>query len=161
MAKKTNLKIIEEIVKNFFKLLSVETKISLEEVETETVKINITTPNTGLLIGYHGDTLSSLQLILSLMVYKKIGMWTHLSVNVGNYREYREEQIKNIVQRAVEQVKTTKQPAFLPYLPGNERRLVHLMLKDNPDIVSESEGEGQNRRVVIKPKTEALIPPQP
>lgn len=153
---KKNQKTIEGIINQFFKLLDLDVGVRILEKDPETVEVNIETDNSGLLIGYHGETLSSLQLILSLMIYKKLGAWTHVSLNVGNYREYREEQIKNLLDRVLEEVKATGEARALPYLPGNERRIVHLMLQDNPDVTSESQGEGQNRRVVIRPKVSAV-----
>lgn len=143
---------IQKTAEGLFEKLDLPVKLSLQE-ENETLKIDIDTENPGLLIGFHGETLSSLQLILSLMVYKKTGQWTHVSLNVGDYRQRREEQLREMVQRIIETVKSTGQPTSLPYLPSNERRIVHLMVQEKPDVVSESEGEGQNRRVVIKPKT--------
>lgn len=154
MAKNSALNTITETTEALFKYLDIPVDLEIEKTEDKTFSINLQTENTGLLIGFHGETLSALQLLLSLMVYKKMGSWLHVSLNVGNYRQYREEQIKNLVNRVVGEVKQTGQPQGLPLLSGSERRVVHLYLVDHPDVISESEGEGRNRRVFIKPKTD-------
>lgn len=156
-SKNTTLNTITETAEELFKFLDIPVELEIEKIEENTFSINVQTENTGLLIGFHGETLSALQLLLSLMIYKKLGSWVHASLNVGNYREYREEQIKNLVNRVIEQVKQTGQPQGLPFLSGTERRVVHLYLVDNPDVISESEGEGRNRRIFIKPKIDTTV----
>lgn len=151
MPETKNTELIQKVTTELFKLLEVEAKIIIEETE-ENLKINAETPNPGLLIGFHGETLSALGLILSLVIYKKTKKWTRIQVNVGDYRERREEQLRQMLERIVSQVKTTGQPHALPPLPSNERRLIHLMVQNDSDVLSESEGDGPNRRVIIKPK---------
>jgi len=153
-----NTDIQEEIIKNtvsdILKLLTIPAELSLKKQEDETYKAILETDNTGILIGYHGETLSALQMIVSLIAYKKTGTWIHLSLDVGDYREKREKQLAQMIGKIVEQVKTLGQPYCLPYLSANERKIVHLLLESDPDVMTESEGEGQNRRLFIKPKTE-------
>lgn len=145
-------KVIEEAVKELFDKLETQIDFTIEE-QNETAVLKINTPDTGILIGYHGESLSALQLVLSLLVYKKLGSWTRISLHVGDYIERREESLKTIAQRAVEKVIATKTSVVIPYLRSDERRVIHLYLEGNPDVVSSSEGEGANRHLVISPKT--------
>lgn len=145
-------KIIEEIVKELFEKLETTINFSVEE-QDNTAVIKAETQDSGILIGYHGETLSAIQLILSILVYKKIGSWTRISLHVGDYIERREESLKEMASRAVEKVLATKTPVILPFLRSDERRVIHLFLESNPNVVSSSEGEGPSRRLVISPKT--------
>lgn len=161
-AVKTN--ITEEIKKTTEDLLSrLQTEATVEMVEEvapacagregETnYKVSIQTPETGLLIGYHGETLNSLQLLLGVIIYKKIKKWVHIIVDVGNYRKMREESIKEMVNRIVSEVQTSQKPVTLPYLSPLERRIVHMMLADHKTVVSESIGEGKDRLLTIRPR---------
>lgn len=144
-------KITEELLSNLKVAGTVE--VEEEEVEGEkNYKVNIQTQETGLLIGYHGETLNGLQLVLGVILYKKIKKWAHVIVDVGNYRKMREESIKEMVNRIVGEVEAANQPVTLPYLSPLERRIVHMMLTGHEKVVSESVGEGRDRRLTIRPK---------
>lgn len=159
MKKKDNDKnIITEIKKTTEELLTMlktEGKVEVAEEKSDEESnyiIKIETQETGLLIGYHGETLNSLQLLLGVVLFKKLGKWVHVVVDVGNYRQMREESIKEMVNRIVSEVEATNQTSTLPYLSPLERRIVHMMLTNHEKVVSESIGEGKDRRLTIKPK---------
>lgn len=150
-------KTTEDILEKLKIIATVE--VSEEKTHTDTsteeetsYKVNIQTTETGLIIGYHGETLNGLQLLLGVIIYKNLGKWVHIVVDVGNYRKMREESIKEMVNRIVAEVESTKQPVVLPYLSPLERRIVHVMLSGHKTIVSESAGEGRNRLLTIKPR---------
>jgi spoIIIJ-associated protein len=106
----------------------------------------------GALIGYHGEGLSSLQLILSLAFFRRFEEWVSLSVDAGGYRREREEKIRALTQRSIDKVRFLARPVILPPMPAYERRLVHLHAAGAADITSESEGEGRERHVVLRLK---------
>jgi len=151
MEKKT-LTIVKKTTEELLKHLQVKVKVKAEVDEANVVHVSLETEETGILIGYHGETLSSLQLILGLIIYKKLGRWVRIVVNVGDYRERRAEILKQMALKTAERVKTTGEPASLPFLNSGERRIIHLTLQDDLEIYTESEGEGENRRVIIKPR---------
>jgi len=143
----------KEITEQLLKLLLLEAKVEVkEDKENNAINVAIETEEPGILIGYHGETLSSLQLMLGIMVSKKINEWVRVVVNVGDYREKREEVLKRMALSAAQKAKFSQEAVTLPPLSGNERRIIHLVLTDNPDVITESEGEGEERRVVVKPK---------
>lgn len=123
------------------------------ELVDDVYQVKVETEESGLLIGFHGETLGSFQLILGLIVYKKLGSWVRVVVEVGDYRARREEQLRAMAESYTAQVLATGQPISLPFLPPIERRIIHLALQDRPDVETESVGEGNQRRVIIKPKT--------
>lgn len=160
MAKVKKTPPVEEEIKStlldLLKNLKVEASVSVvKEIQEDSqhYKVEMQTQETGLLIGYHGETLNSLQLLLGVILYKKLGKWIHVILDVGNYRKMREESIKEMVTRIVSEVESSKQPVALSYLSPLERRIVHMMLSDNKSVVSESTGEGKERRLTIKPRS--------
>lgn len=149
---KKKLKIIEQITKELLKYLGVKAKIEIGEDKEGAVQINLESSDPGILIGYHGETLSSLQLILSMMAYRKLGEWTRILVDVGDYRQLREERLKVLALNAAKRVKFSGESYAMPFLTPAERRIVHLVLADHPGVTTQSEGEGRNRRIIVKPK---------
>ena len=147
------IKTTKEISEKLLKLLGVEAKVeAAEDKENEAIKVQIETTEAGILIGYHGETLSSFQLILGIMVSRKIGEWIRILVNIGDYREKREEILRRMALTAAQRAKFANEPVTLPSLSGGERRIIHLVLAGHPDVISESEGEEENRRLIVKPK---------
>lgn len=116
-------------------------------------QVLIQTDKPGLVIGYHGETLSALQLFLGQHLRTQAGSWVNLSVNVNDYRERRQSALDSLADSVVIKVVATGLPHSLPPMPANERRLVHLHLADHPQVTTASEGLGRTRSVVISPKT--------
>ena len=132
--------------------IKAELESQVEESEGEqAVVLKIKTEEPGFIIGYHGQTLKDLEFITNLIVYRKLGEWNRVILDVGDYREKRKEFLETLAQRTAERVKSLGEPVALSPLPGNERRIVHLYLKNDPGVVTESVGEGDRRKVVVKP----------
>ncbi len=107
--------------------------------------------DTGIMIGYHGDNLHSLQTLLAQMMVKKTGEWLKISVNVGDYFEKRVEYLEDLAERIVGEVLEFNQSVSFPYLNAKERRVVHMYLQDRSDVKTESIGEDYERRLVVFP----------
>jgi spoIIIJ-associated protein len=153
--KEDSVKLIEETLSELLSKLGVTANINAEKIDEgddSHYKLNIDTQETGLLIGYHGETVNSLQLILGIMLYKKLGKWTRVIIDVGDYRTKREEAIKEMVENIIKEVLATGNAIELPFLSPLERRFVHMLLSDRTDVYSQSSGEGKNRRLSIIPK---------
>lgn len=105
------------------------------------------------LIGFHGKMLESLQIILGLILN---GMFEDKSVrvliDVNDYREKRTDYLTRYAKRAADEVRMNKEPLELPPMKPFERRIIHMILKDDPEVLTESLGEGEDRRVVIRSK---------
>ncbi len=145
-------KVIEATAKELLEKLKVETTVLVSEDGQDSFRVQIETDNSGLLIGYHGEVINSLQLLLGIIIYRKLGKWVRLIVDVGDYREKREIAIKKMAQDKAAEVESSGSPVSLPYLSPLERRIVHLILADHPKVTSVSEGEGKDRHVVLKPR---------
>jgi spoIIIJ-associated protein len=105
----------------------------------------------GLLIGRRGETLRSLQFLLNLLVSRKTQKWPQVVVDVGNYRQRRQESLEGLARRMAERVRQTGRPITLEPMAAYERRIVHLALRDDKTIYTESTGEGENRKITIYP----------
>lgn len=145
-------KIVQEEVVALLGKLEIESTVSVNTDETGAFRVSIDTEETGLLIGHHGKTLESLQLILGIMISKKLGRWVKTYVNVGDYREKREETLMHMAQRAAERALSLGRPVELMRLTPAERRIIHLTLSGDERIETESMGEGDDRVLLVKPK---------
>jgi len=138
---------------NLISELGVAAEVKVEwDKELNILSFQLESENAASLIGFHGETLQSIQLILSLVIHKVIGRWIRVLVNVGDYRQKREEQLKKLALNLAMKVKFSGEVQTVPNLSASERRIIHLALADHPDVVTQSEGEGRERELVIKPK---------
>ena len=128
------------------------------DVETgETSRLNVLGDESereelGALIGRKGERLSALQHLVNLMLSRQMGTWTRVLVDVEDYRGRRERQLREIAERAARRVLETGKMLQLEPMPALERRWIHLALKGNPDVATQSIGEEPNRRIVVLPR---------
>jgi spoIIIJ-associated protein len=149
--KKQQTKIVKIATNDLLNKLGIKANVAVSE-EDEAFLVEINNGDLGILIGYHGETLLALQLILALILYKKVGEWTRIVLDVGGWRKAREESLRRLAERIAERVKFTGEEQALSPMSPFERRVVHLALSQRPDVTTESEGEGEERKVVVKPK---------
>ncbi len=117
-----------------------------------TIFIDINGRDLGMLIGRRGENLSQLQYMVNLIANKRGDQWVRVIVDVEGYRSHREESVIGLAERVARQVARNGRPIALEPMPANERRIVHMVLKDLYDVRTESSGEGENRRVTIYPR---------
>jgi spoIIIJ-associated protein len=117
-----------------------------------TVFIDIMGRDLGMLIGRRGENLTQLQYMVNLLVNKRHSEWVRVIVDVEGYRSQREESLIGLAERVARQVARNRRPISLEPMPPNERRIVHMTLRDLPDVRTESSGEGEMRRVTIYPQ---------
>jgi len=144
---------IEEIIKAFFyDLLGDDIKMDIDVTEEEvSVELELDTEHSGIVIGYRGEVLTSIQLILSLMIQDNYEDWLPVRVNVNNYREQRAEALEKLAENTASRVKESGQALSLPNLSSYERRHIHNILSEIEGVESYSEGEGVNRILIIAP----------
>jgi spoIIIJ-associated protein len=124
-----------------------------ERQDGPTLVLNIQGGELGGLIGRRGETLEDLQYLTRLLVAKELGRYINLVIDVEGYKSHREQMLQQLAQRMAERVTTSHKPASLEPMPANERRIIHLTLRDHPHVRTESVGNGENRKVTIVPKT--------
>ena len=116
------------------------------------ISFDIRGEDLGILIGRRGQTLACLQFILRLIVSRQTTAWVPLTVDVESYRQRRSEKLKALAERLAEQVSNRRSPFTLEPMAPYERRIIHLTLANHPGVITESTGEGESRKVVIRPK---------
>lgn len=114
--------------------------------------LDVSGEDLGLLIGRRGDTLAALQYILNLMIRRRLHSRLTFGIDVEGYRRRREATLNGLARRMADRVRTTGQSLTLEPMPPAERRIVHLALADDPDVLTVSIGEGEARKVAITPR---------
>ena len=132
-------------------------QVRVEVREGETSRLNVVGEGEdrealGSLIGRKGERLSALQHLVNLMLSRRTGQWTRVLVDVEDYRGRRERQLTEIAQRAAERVEETGKMLQLEPMSALERRWIHLALRDNEHVATQSIGDEPNRRVVVLPR---------
>lgn len=148
---------LKTITQNLLNLLGVtpeEIVVDIDETNGAQIKLTFSPEETGILIGRHGDAISALQMILGLIVYRQTGVWQRLTVDIGDYRAKRTAVLETTAQETAKRVKFSHEPLALFNLNPYERRIVHLILSQDPGVVTESQGEGRNRHLIVKPASD-------
>lgn len=144
--------LISTLTQELLEKLTIPGTVSVAEKDGA-MWVTVETEERGVLIGHHGKSLEALQILLGQLIYKKLGTWVRLVMTVGDYRERRERELKEIVAQIAQRVAQSGQAEALPYLTPAERRLIHMEIAANhPEVISQSEGEGKYRQLMIKPK---------
>jgi spoIIIJ-associated protein len=104
----------------------------------------------GALIGRRGETLQAFQFITQLLVNRRLGHWTRVLLDIEGYRSRRERYLKDTALRAAEKAMRYRESIELDPMIPSERRIVHLTLADHESVRTHSEGEGDNRRVIVE-----------
>jgi spoIIIJ-associated protein len=120
--------------------------------EVTPMVLNAVGDDLGLLIGRRGETLRDVQFITRLIVSRKLGVWPNVIVDVESYKAKRVASLQQLATRMADEVRRTRHAAVLEPMPAYERRIIHLTLRDDPDVYTESTGEDENRKVQILPR---------
>jgi spoIIIJ-associated protein len=149
-----NVKILQGLTDELLTLMFTKAKAEASyDNENESFVVNIDAGDeTGLLIGKKGETLLSIQTILGFLLKQKVGEWNRILVNVGDYREKEEGYLKDLAASTAARAKETGEPQNLYNLKAWQRRVIHMVLSEDKEISTESEGEGEDRYIVVKPK---------
>jgi spoIIIJ-associated protein len=123
-----------------------------EQEATTSAAFNIEGEDLGILIGRRGQTLACLQYIVRLIVGHQTKAWEPIFIDVEGYKQRRYQGLQLLARHMAEQVQARGEPFTLEAMSAYERRIVHLTLADHPDVITESTGQGEARRVVILPK---------
>jgi spoIIIJ-associated protein len=141
-----------EILRNLFRQMKIKARFQTEKEEKGRIRVKINSPDSALLIGKKGATLDALELIVNLIYHKQNKSAPWVVLDTKSYRLRRERKAKQLAQEAAEEVKKTGKDYPLPPMSREERRAVHTLLKDDPEVETISQGEEENRRVIIRKK---------
>jgi spoIIIJ-associated protein len=145
---------VQELLERMGVQADVNTSIADEEDNRgrRPVLINIIGSDLSILIGRQTETLNALQYITTLIVGKELGRSVSLIVDVEGYRQRREQQLRQLARRMADQAVKTGRRQVLEPMPANERRIIHIELREIPEVETESVGEEPRRKVTILPK---------
>ena len=123
------------------------------EARTQPLMVDVHGEDLGILIGRRGETLSALQYITRLIVAKQLQQQVAVVIDIEGYRARREQQLQRLALKIADQAIELARTMELEPMPANERRVIHMALRDHPAVRTESVGEGVGRKVTIIPKS--------
>ena len=147
-----DVQITVDVLQHILQYMNIRAVVQVRSTSPLTLNIQGINENLGLLIGRRGETLSALQLLVSLIVGHRTKHRMRITIDAENYRERREENLRSLALRVAQQVRNYRRSIALEAMPPHERRIVHIALAESKDISTESIGEGDERRVVISLK---------
>jgi len=147
----------EAVISKLLHMLNLEAQVSAHYGASErdghrNINVDIRGNDLSVLIGRRSETLSAFQYVASLIIGKETGQFVQLTVDVEGYRGRRERQLVQMAKRVAEQVAKNGRRQTLEPMPADERRIIHIALRDHPDVKTESTGEDPYRKVMILPK---------
>lgn len=147
----------ESVISKLLHLLDLQAQVSahygpIERDGRHNIHVDIRGNDLSMLIGRRSETLSAFQYIASLIVGKEEEQFVQLTVDVEGYRDRREKQLIQMAKRMADQVSKSGRRQTLEPMPSAERRIIHIALRDHPDVKTESTGEEPYRKVMILPK---------
>lgn len=145
---------IEGKVKEILSYMEIDPTVEVVEKE-DAYQVNIEGEDLSFLIGYRGESLNALQTLLGMMLFRELGEWRYVVVDINGYRDKRKDKLEEIARNYIDRVRFFSKEVEMPPMNAYERRQVHLYVGGYPDIESESVGEGRGRRIVLKTKTKA------
>jgi len=154
----TMLRVAREVVQDLLVKMKVRAQVKARYVEPEDehsraqVWVDVRGNDLSILIGPRAETLNALQYIASLITSKEVGHTLPLIVDVEGFRARRVQQLRQLAQRMADQAVKTGRRQVLEPMPANERRIIHIELRNNPQVLTESVGEEPRRKVTIIPK---------
>jgi len=143
---------IKKIIKEFFEKINEKETVQDLKIEDVLVSFKINSNAPEILIGKNGQVLSDIQYLLARIINKQLGERIFIDLDINEYKKkkisFLEEMAKNIADQVVVE---GKEQVLFP-MSSFERRIIHLALQKNQDVVSESRGQGEERRIVVKPR---------
>jgi len=137
-----------ELLREFFHHLG--SAVTVEVTGTDPLRLNVSGEGTDAFVGKRGTTLRSIQFLYNLMLTKQLGEHDLVVVDIGGYRQRREELLTGMARRLADLVRENGKAITLEAMPPHERRIIHLTLAEDGDVATHSTGTGDERRVVIE-----------
>lgn len=150
-----NLKVVQSVVAELIERMRIKADVTAKYIEPQDEKdqrlvlVDIEGNDLSILIGRRSETLNALQYITSLIVSKELDRWVPLMIDIQGYRNRRERQLRQLGRRMAEQAVQSGRKQTLEPMPANERRVIHMELRNHPQVYTESVGEEPNRKVTI------------
>ena len=138
----------QEIAQKLLDSMGISSIVNIDS--DEPIYLSISTKDSALLIGKHGDNLKALQIIVNTIYRHNDPEAGFVGIDVEGYKKERVEKVQAVAQEMAQKAIETGEPQHLKPMNSFERRSVHTLLAEDPNIVTDSEGEGLNRHIVIR-----------
>lgn len=147
----------EAVVQNILRLMEVQATlhteiVDIDDEERNVVSVNIEGDDLSFLIGRKSETLNAFQYIVSLILSHQTGQWITVYLDVQNYRARRLNELKKLARRTADQVAGSGKQQMLEPMPPNERRIIHIELRKNNQVITKSVGEEPYRKICVLPR---------
>ncbi len=143
---------IQALSEELLKLIGIDAKITVTENDEESYEVNLNTlDETGLLIGFRGENINSIQTVLGMMVKGITGNWVRIIVNIGDYRQKQEQKLEILADQTADRAIETSEPQPIYNLTPSQRRIIHMYLSKRTDVETESKGDDPARFLIVKP----------
>lgn len=149
----TDIDLVKDQINKLLELM--DTPATFEVTEGAEGSINVqleSETEAGLLIGKHGHTIEAIELLLNLMFKQANGEWKRIMVNIADWKEKEEARLNDLAQNVALRAKETGKPQYLYNLSSSQRRTVHMLLAENADVETLSEGDGAERYLIVQPR---------
>jgi spoIIIJ-associated protein len=156
MIEQEEAKIVENLILDFFDAagfsVAVKNVNSKQEESNEILEVNLSAEDAQVLIGKQGIVLADIQLLLRKILKKGLNREIFLNLDLDSYKKKKEEYLRDLAEDVADEVAFTKRTKEIPMASSFDRRIVHMELGKRDDVIVESEGEGEDRHIVIRPK---------
>lgn len=142
---------IAPFVEEFIKRLSPDASILVLSGKDATIPIEVRASEANILIGQNGETLFEIQHLLKAILKKKLNEPVFVDLDINGYKKKKNEYLKELARSGADEVSLGRFKKVLAPMTAYERRVVHMELAGRLDVKTESVGEGQSRKIVIKP----------
>jgi spoIIIJ-associated protein len=148
-----------DYLRTLLELMEINAEVSVRAPETAadglgraTAVLDIDGEDLGLLIGRRGSSLAALQYLVNVMVTRRLGSRVLVTIDVEHYHRRREDSLRGLARRMADRVRQSRRPVTLEPMPAAERRIIHLALSEDQYVMTASVGQGDERKVVIRPR---------
>ncbi len=151
MISKEGLEKVRKITKEFFQKTTFDVSLHFSTEEENSLLIEVKTEEPQILIGEKGQTLADIQHLLKIILRKKTEELFYVNVDINDYKKKKAEYLKELANSVADDVLLTKEEKALSPMRAFERRIIHMELAERNGVITESVGEGDERKIVIKP----------
>ena len=143
---------VEKTLEEFLSYIDPSADFSVSPIEENLYDVQIEGPELSFLIGYHGKTLDAFQHLLNLFLYTQSPDGIHINLDINEYKEKRKEKLHEITKKYIDKVRFFDKEIHMSAMSPWERKQVHLLIGEYPDIETESTDEGEARHIVLRKK---------
>jgi len=141
-----------ESIRELCEVSGLDMRPEVRGVEGSYLKIELIGEDAERIFGEHGRMLDALQFVANLIISRKLGPGVRVLLDAGGYRERRLKMLTDLAREYAAEVKARGEECEIDSLPPHERRIIHKLLSEDPDVMTYSEGEEPDRRIIIAPR---------